>query len=280
MELKRYICLIACLYAISCTETPDFREFQVPEIDSITSLPETHTAVLISELKSIPAEGLEAGFYIGTDKNNLKRTEAVLSGKSFRMEVVNLTQSTTYFFKGYVTNGINEIASGLESFITASDPPVPDEPTIPEEPVTPEDPSVPEEPENPEEPEEPSVPEEPEEPENPEQPEDPEQPENPDEPDTPAEFTVEIAETNAKYNNDILELSARLNGDIDMITECWFMVGTSTEKLSKIQGSTEDDTIKAYLMGLGEGVYYYKAAITNGAETKESDICQISISQN
>ena len=259
MELRKYLCLIAGLTAISCTETPDFREFQVPEIVSITSLPETHTAVLISELKNIPAEGLEAGFYIGTDKNNLKRTEAVLSDKIFRMEVVNLTESTTYFFKGYVTNGINEIASGLESFITDSEPPVPDEPTIPEDPVTPE------------EPKDPSVPEEPKEPENPEQPEDP---------DTQAGFTVEIAETSAKYNNDILELSARLSGDIDLITECWFMVGTSTEKLSKIQGSTEDDTIKAYLMGLGEGVYYYKAAITNGVETKESDICQITISRN
>ena len=39
MELRKYICLIAGLTAISCTETPDFREFQVPENHTLSFSP-------------------------------------------------------------------------------------------------------------------------------------------------------------------------------------------------------------------------------------------------
>lgn len=260
MKKSAYIiCLIACLYAISCTETPDCREFQVPEIVSITSLPDIHTAILISDLKDIPDGELETGFYLGTDKSSLKRTEAVLEGRRFSMEVLDLQENTTYWFKAYVTNGINEIASGFESFITGSEPVIPDEPDGPQEPDNPDEPDVPD---------------------NPDEPDEPDEPDGPDNPEEPVEFTTEITGTSATYSNDILELTANLGGDISLVRECWFMVGSDSEKMSRIQGSIEDEAVKAYLMGLDPGIYHYKAVITNGAETKESDICQISISRN
>ena len=299
MKKSAYIiCLIACLYAISCTETPDCREFQVPEIVSITSLPDIHTAILISDLKDIPDGELETGFYLGTDKSSLKRTEAVLEGRRFSMEVIDLQENTTYWFKAYVTNGINEIASGFESFITGSEPVIPDEPENPDDPETPDGPEQPDNPDDPETPDIPDSPDDPDNPDEPQEPEDPETPDNPDEPDVPdnpdepdepdgpdnpeepVEFTTEITGTSATYSNDILELTANLGGDISLVRECWFMVGSDPEKMSRIQGSIEDEAVKAYLMGLDPGIYHYKAVISNGTETKESDTCQITISPN
>ena len=63
-----------------------------------------------------------------------------------------------------------------------------------------------------------------------------------------------------------------LEGDVSLVTECWFMVGYSPEKLSKIKGTLEGTSIKAYLAGLEPGTYHYKAVITNGTETKETEI--------
>ena len=271
------LCLITSISAISCTETPDCREFQVPEIVSITSLPDVHSAVLISDLQTSPSGKIEVGFYIGKNRAELKRVYTTLSGKSFRLSVNDLEDGTNYFFKAFVTNGRNEIASAFESFITETEPVIPSDPVLPEDPDTPDVPE-PENPENPGSPDEPTEPDEPEnpdeptEPENPDEPEVPGEPEDPTEPDTPVEFTVEITGISASFSNDILELSATLEGDISQISECWFMVGTDPEKLTRIKGAVEGGMVKAYLAGLEKGTYHYKAVISDGSTTKESDM--------
>lgn len=271
------LCLITSISAISCTETPDCREFQVPEIVSITSLPDVHSAVLISDLQTAPSGKIEVGFYIGKNRAELKRIYTTLSGKSFRLSVNDLEDGTNYFFKAFVTNGRNEIASAFESFITETEPVIPSDPVLPEDPDTPDVP----EPENPENPGSPDEPTEPDEPENPDEPTEPDEPDvpdeptepgNPEEPEPPVEFKVEITGTSASFNNDILELSATLEGDISQISECWFMVGTDPEKLTRIKGAVEGEMVKAYLAGLEKGTYHYKAVISDGSTTKESDM--------
>lgn len=172
MKPMTYIltCMIAGLAAISCTETPDYREFRVPEIVSITSLPETHTARLVSDLDAVPHGSLEVGFYLGRDKNDLERIRTTLDGRSFSVTVEELEDGTLYWFKAYVSNGMNEVASGFESFMTDEAPVIPQEPVEPEDPenpVDPEDPVTPEDPVDPDEPTEPELPEDPVEPENP-----------------------------------------------------------------------------------------------------------------
>lgn len=271
------LCLITSISAISCTETPDCREFQVPEIVSITSLPDVHSAVLISDLQTAPSGKIEVGFYIGKNRAELKRIYTTLSGKSFRLSVNDLEDGTNYFFKAFVTNGRNEIASAFESFITETEPVIPSDPVLPEDPDTPdvpepENPGNPGSPDEPTEPDEPENPDEPTEPENPDEPEVPDEPEDPTEPDTPVEFTVEITGISASFSNDILELSATLEGDISQISECWFMVGTDPEKLTRIEGAVEGEMVKAYLAGLEKGTYHYKAVISDGSTTKESDM--------
>ncbi len=266
------LCLITSISAISCTETPDCREFQVPEIVSITSLPDVHSAVLISDLQTAPSGKIEVGFYIGKNRAELKRIYTTLSGKSFRLSVNDLEDGTNYFFKAFVTNGRNEIASAFESFITETEPVIPSDPVLPEDPDTPDEPENPGSPDEPTEPDEPENPDEPTDPENPDEPEVPGEPEDPTEPDTPVEFTVEITGISATFNNDILELSATLEGDISLISECWFMVGTDPEKLTRIKGAVEGEMVKAYLAGLEKGTYHYKAVISDGSTTKESDM--------
>lgn len=274
MDNLRYITvLLIGLFAVSCTKAPVYQESLVPKIASITSIPETHSATLRSDLNVAPYGKVECGFYFGTDKTTLTRVQSTLTGKSFVSSLNDLRENTTYYFKAFISNGISEIASGFESFITDAEPVVPE---IPEDP-TPEDP----EPDDPEpgdpEPDDPPTDPEPEDP-TPEDPapEDPEPedpaPEDPAPEDPPAEFTVEIEDLTAHHDNDILELTATLSGDVSLITDCWFLVGTNPEKLSKIKGSLEDGAVKAYLAGLSPGTYHYKAVITNGTDTKESEM--------
>mgnify|MGYP003313841966 CR=1 FL=1 len=135
-------CIVAGFAAISCTETPDYREFQVPEIVSMTSLPEIYTARLESELNAVPLGRLEVGFYIGTDKTDLRQMKSDLDGKSFSLVINELNAGTEYWFKAYVTNGKNEVTSQFESFMTDEEPVIPDDPVIPDEPVVPDETTI------------------------------------------------------------------------------------------------------------------------------------------
>lgn len=294
------ISLTISIIMVSCTEVPECPESSVPEIISITSLPKTCTATLISDLKSVPKGKVECGFYLGTDRNNLTRHKGELYGASFRLSIDNLSESTTYWFKAFVSNGRNEIASGFESFITEpapeepsepSDPENPEEPENPTEPENPEDPDTSSEPDNPSEPENPSdpvgpedpdtpaEPDDPSEPENPEDPEEPEEPVGPENPEEPVEFTTEIGEISAAEVNGIVELSAVLDGDVSLVTECWFLVGSTEDNLSKIKGAINGSSFKAYLAGLSPGTYYYKAVMTDGKTTKESDLSSFTLNE-
>ena len=294
MERLRYItiCLLTGFVWVSCTKAPVFQESLVPEIISITSIPETHSAVLISDLNTAPYGRIECGFYFGADQTNLRRVKTSLSGRTFTILMDGLDEGTIYYFKAFIGNGINEIASGFESFVTDTEPVLPVEPDEPEDPVEPEQPTEPEpedpvepedpgqeEPERPEEPgtDEPTEPTEPEQPTDPE-PEDPVEPEDPgqEEPEHPVEFTTEITDLSAMVNDYIAELTAGLSGDASLVKECWFMVGNTPDKLSKIKGKVEGNCFKAYLAGLESGTYHYKAVITDGTETKESELCSFS----
>ena len=207
------------------------------------------------------------------------------------MSIDNLQEGTTYYFKAFIGNGINEITSGIESFITDVAPEIPEEPSeqtpgdpAPEDPSTEQDPPTdpenqtpqdpaPEDPvpENPVPEDPPTEQDPPTDPEN-QTPEDPAPEDQPTEPDVPVEFSVEILEVSAHCSDYILELTAMLSGDVSLVTECWFLVGTSSEKLNKIKGSLEDGTVIAYLAGLSPATYYYRAVITNGTDTKESEM--------
>ena len=172
--------------------------------------------------------------------------------------------------------------TGAEMVMKFIDRILPPEPVVPEKPVEPEKPSEPAGPGDTETPGEVETPEDDGpavEPENPEDPGDagePTEPEEPGQPEEPVEFTTEIASVSAAVNDYIAELTAELSGDVSLVTECWFMAGYTPDKLSKIKGTLEGTAAKAYLAGLEPGTYWYKAVISNGTETKESEILSFS----
>ena len=121
-ELMKHIFSIFALGAIllagiSCVETA-CPVNNAPVIVSITSLPEVHSAMLISDLKSEPSGKMECGFYFGKDRTTLTRMAGRIEGKSIVLTLNDLNAETTYYFKAFVSNGRNEVGSGFESFIT------------------------------------------------------------------------------------------------------------------------------------------------------------------
>ena len=106
---------------LACTDA-ECPENNAPEFVSITSMPDVHTAVLVSDLKAEPSGSLECGFYIGKDRSALTRMTGRVEGMSIILGLDGLDAATAYYFKAFISNGRNEVDSGLGSFLTAEEP--------------------------------------------------------------------------------------------------------------------------------------------------------------
>ena len=114
--------LISMLFSgLACTDA-ECPENNAPEFVSITSMPDVHTAVLVSDLKAEPSGSLECGFYIGKDRSALTRMTGRVEGMSIILGLDGLDAATAYYFKAFISNGRNEVDSGLGSFLTAEEP--------------------------------------------------------------------------------------------------------------------------------------------------------------
>lgn len=114
--------LISMLFAgLACTDV-ECPENNAPVFVSITSMPDVHTAVLVSDLKAEPSGSLECGFYIGKDRSALTRMTGRVEGMSIILGLDGLDAATAYYFKAFISNGRNEVDSGLGSFLTAEEP--------------------------------------------------------------------------------------------------------------------------------------------------------------
>ena len=114
--------LISMLFSgLACTDA-ECPENNAPEFVSITSMPDVHTAVLVSDLKAEPSGSLECGFYIGKDRSALTRMTGRVEGMSIILGLDGLDAATAYYFTAFISNGRNEVDSGLGSFLTAEEP--------------------------------------------------------------------------------------------------------------------------------------------------------------
>ena len=114
--------LISMLFSgLACTDA-ECPENNAPEFVSITSMPDVHTAILVSDLKAEPSGSLECGFYIGKDRSALTRMTGRVEGMSIILGLDGLDAATAYYFKAFISNGRNEVDSGLGSFLTAEEP--------------------------------------------------------------------------------------------------------------------------------------------------------------
>ena len=114
--------LISMLFSgLACTDA-ECPENNAPVFVSITSMPDVHAAVLVSDLKAEPSGSLECGFYIGKDRSALTRMTGRVEGMSIILGLDGLDAATAYYFKAFISNGRNEVDSGLGSFLTAEEP--------------------------------------------------------------------------------------------------------------------------------------------------------------
>ena len=114
--------LISMLFSGPACTDAECPENNAPEFVSITSMPDVHTAVLVSDLKAEPSGSLECGFYIGKDRSALTRMTGRVEGMSIILGLDGLDAATAYYFKAFISNGRNEVDSGLGSFLTAEEP--------------------------------------------------------------------------------------------------------------------------------------------------------------
>ncbi|MGN1232321.1 MAG: hypothetical protein ACI4UJ_02600 [Candidatus Cryptobacteroides sp.] len=236
----------------SCVETA-CPVNNAPVIVSITSLPDTHSAILISDLNSEPSGKLECGFYFGKDRTTLTRMVGRIEGKSIVLDLNDLEAGTTYYFKAFVSNGRNEIGSGFESFITEEETSGPGDggDDIGGGPGDPGGPGGPGDNEDPggsggnggtEDPE----------------------PE-------PVEFTTEINTLSVNGDESEICISVTLNGDASLVKKALIYIGYTADEMVETECPVKDGSFSSIYYGLEPGgTYFYKASISNGIETKTS----------
>lgn len=119
MKYLKYILLsIMLLQSVSCTEFQLATEkSSVPVITSLFSEPGTDNVTLTSSISN-PSTRVQCGFYIGKDKKTLTQYKCELKGNTFSLVVSDLKSECGYWYKAYVTNGINEICTNLQNFET------------------------------------------------------------------------------------------------------------------------------------------------------------------
>ena len=243
------------LAVYSCVETA-CPVNNAPVIVSITSLPETHSAVLISDLNSEPSGKVECGFYFGKDRTTLTRLAGRIEGKSIVLNLNNLDAGTTYYFKAFISNGRNEIGSGFESFITEEEIPGtgdggddigggsgdgtggsggPGGSGGNEGPGGSGGNGGTEDPE-------------------------------------PVEFTTEINSLSVRGDEDEICIAVSLNGDATLVKKALIYIGYTADEMVETECPVKDGSFSSIYYGLEPGVtYFYKASISNGIETKTSE---------
>ena len=266
--------LISMLFSgLACTDA-ECPENNAPEFVSITSMPDVHTAVLVSDLKAEPSGSLECGFYIGKDRSALTRMTGRVEGMSIILGLDGLDAATAYYFKAFISNGRNEVDSGLGSFLTAAghDPGSGSCHDAAPEPGSGSDDgsgsgseggsgsgsdsgsgsgsdgtgdssggtgdsSGGTEPE----------------------------PE-------PVEFTTEIESVEIKAGKYETRITVSLKGDAALVKKALIHLGYTADEMLETVCDVEGSSFSSIFYGLEPGVtYYYKASISNGIETKTSE---------
>ena len=104
----------------ACGEVMSFKtpERQLSEVTTLdaTSITAT-TAVLQAEIMSNEKGVEKCGFYIGKSETSMTKHEA-LPNKTFFLEAKNLTPSTYYYYRAYISDDKNENVGVLKTFTT------------------------------------------------------------------------------------------------------------------------------------------------------------------
>lgn len=123
--------IVAMFVLAGCGEKTVPEELKCPELPSVRAVAEGCSVVLTAEFKS--EEEVAAvkgfGFYFGADEGALERvTVSDIDGLRYSLIREGLEYSSTYFFKVWISNGRDELASEAKSVKTEDAPVAPDPP--------------------------------------------------------------------------------------------------------------------------------------------------------
>ncbi len=132
-----YIMVVFLLFGCGGDAVPE--KLLPPALPSVDAMVDGRTIVLTAEFKSDDnLEGItEYGFYFGSDEENLDCLRfRKMNEHSYSLSRGDLEYSTSYFYKAWVSNGRDEIASDLKTVKTGDAPVDPDPPVVdPDPPV-------------------------------------------------------------------------------------------------------------------------------------------------
>lgn len=106
-------------------------ELKIPELPSVKAVADGCSIVLTAEFKSDDeaAAVKDYGFYFGADAGTLERVRVTdIDGLGYSLVKEGLEYSCAYYFKAWISNGRDELASELQSVTTADAPLPPDPP--------------------------------------------------------------------------------------------------------------------------------------------------------
>lgn len=121
--LLAYIMVVFLLSGCGGDNVPE--KLLPPALPSVTATVDGRTIVLTAEFRSDDnLEGItEYGFYFGSDEENLEQLKMTdLKERSYSLSKGDLEYSTSYFYKVWVSNGRDEIASDLKAVKTGEAP--------------------------------------------------------------------------------------------------------------------------------------------------------------
>lgn len=122
---------IALVVLTGCDESAVPKDLIIPGPPSVSAVAEGCSVVLTAEFKSVEeaAAVKGCGFYFGTEEEALEKVEvAEIDGAEYSLVRDGLEYSRTYFYKAWIGNGRDEVASELRSVRTADAPVTPDPP--------------------------------------------------------------------------------------------------------------------------------------------------------
>lgn len=130
---RLFLFLLAPLMLSDCTDLSVPESLRTPDLPSVSVTVDGNTIVLTAEFKNPEdkAACVEYGFYFGSDGASLERLKATKSeGLEYSLTREGLEYSRSYFYKAWLGNGRDEIATELDG-VTTEDEPVGPEPPEP-----------------------------------------------------------------------------------------------------------------------------------------------------
>lgn len=133
---RLFVMLYGLLCLLSCMQQPQPSVEQIPEITDVGFIYDMGTVLLYAEVEGVEGQKLECGFEYGRSKSQMASHPAFLEEDSFTLRITDIDHHSIYFYRAYVSNGVNCSYSEEKQFFIPDDPEDKSELILSEETVT------------------------------------------------------------------------------------------------------------------------------------------------